>query len=312
MEFTKRLGIKIKELRKERGLKQFELAEGICSQAQISKIEKGQVEPLSSTLYLIANRLNVQVSHFFNHIPDTRDYLAQMIVNLKAARKNSDFQLIKHIIEEHENKRINDNNETLAVLTWYKGLYNYYLNKDLIASTDLLKKAITLADNNTVTKNEILNDIGVLLIDAGEFSLSINYLQDSLRNLEITESKNPELQVRIIYNLICCLFELKKYKDAIYYCHLAINICIEAEKMDYFRELHYWLGELYEQIREYDRALFYYEHTINLYEGKKELQLITYLQDRSKQLKEIINTEKSLQKSKKSHGINKELQRNLA
>lgn len=312
MEFTKQLGIKIKELRKERGLKQFELAEGICSQAQISKIEKGQVEPLSSTLYFIAKKLNVSVSHFFHHIPETRDYLAEIIENLKEARKNSDYQSIKQIIEEHENKLVNENNEILALLTWYKGLYNYYLHNDLSRSTDFLKMAITLAEENAVTKVEILNDLGNILLDAGEFSLSINYLQDSLRNFDIAESNNPELQVRIIYNLICSLFKLKKYKEAIYYCHLAINICIEAEKMDYFKELHYWLGELYEHIREYDRALFYYEHTINLYEGKKKLQLIKYLEDRSKQLKEIINTEKSLQKSNKNHGINKEFVKILA
>ncbi|MDQ7861564.1 helix-turn-helix transcriptional regulator [Peribacillus frigoritolerans] len=36
------VGQKIKELRKQIGLSQEELATGICTQAQISKIEKGR------------------------------------------------------------------------------------------------------------------------------------------------------------------------------------------------------------------------------------------------------------------------------
>ena len=52
MDFSA-VGKKIKELRKQIGLSQEELAEGICTQAQISKIEKGVVYPYATTLSLI-------------------------------------------------------------------------------------------------------------------------------------------------------------------------------------------------------------------------------------------------------------------
>ncbi|MBR8644357.1 helix-turn-helix transcriptional regulator [[Brevibacterium] frigoritolerans] len=54
----------MKELRKQIGLSQEELATGICTQAQISKIEKGDVYPYASTLYLISQRLGVDVNYF--------------------------------------------------------------------------------------------------------------------------------------------------------------------------------------------------------------------------------------------------------
>ncbi|EFV75025.1 MULTISPECIES: helix-turn-helix domain-containing protein [Cytobacillus] len=312
MELIQSLGKKIKEIRKVRGMKQYELAEGICSQAQISKIEKGQVEPLSSTLYLIANKLDVDVSYFFSNIKVKRNGQAHMLEKLKDARSNSDYQLIKQIVEENENSNSEKDAEIFSVLTWYKGLYMYYLYKDLSSSTDSFKQAIEYVNDNSLNKVEILVDMGIVLFDAEEYSISMKYLQDSLRKLEMSDVDSQELKVRILYNLISCLFELEKYKEAIYYCHLAINICIEIEKTSYFRELHYWLGELYEHIREYDRALFYYEYTINLYDGKRDTQLIKYLEDRSTTLKNIINTEKSLQKSKMSHRLNKKLLRNLA
>ncbi|WP_157722045.1 helix-turn-helix transcriptional regulator [Tumebacillus avium] len=47
----------IKELRLALGLKQEALPDGICVQGQLSKIEKGEYIPTSSTHYELARRL---------------------------------------------------------------------------------------------------------------------------------------------------------------------------------------------------------------------------------------------------------------
>ncbi|WP_406686207.1 helix-turn-helix domain-containing protein, partial [Rossellomorea vietnamensis] len=59
------IGKKIKELRQEVNITQGELAEGICTQALISRIEKGETDPNATALYQISKRLGVDVNYFF-------------------------------------------------------------------------------------------------------------------------------------------------------------------------------------------------------------------------------------------------------
>ena len=63
MEFYN-LGIIIKELRKK-NMSQSELCHGICSQSQISKIEKGIIYPSSILLYQLSERLGIDPNYIF-------------------------------------------------------------------------------------------------------------------------------------------------------------------------------------------------------------------------------------------------------
>ncbi|MCM3179166.1 helix-turn-helix domain-containing protein [Cytobacillus horneckiae] len=103
MDFSA-IGKKVKELRKSLGLSQAELAEGICTQAQISNIENGDVIPLASTLYLLAQRLGLSVDYFFDISLSPRlDYVHEVSEQLKLARKRVNYALIKEIVKAEEN-----------------------------------------------------------------------------------------------------------------------------------------------------------------------------------------------------------------
>ncbi len=54
-------GTKVKTVRKHRNMSQTELADGLCSQALISRIEKTEVIPNALLLKSICNKLNVSV-----------------------------------------------------------------------------------------------------------------------------------------------------------------------------------------------------------------------------------------------------------
>lgn len=74
MDNKKKLGLKIKELRKRKGLTQEELAELIqMEQNSISVMESGRNFPTLGTLEKIAKVLDVKLSDFFDYdyIEDT-------------------------------------------------------------------------------------------------------------------------------------------------------------------------------------------------------------------------------------------------
>ncbi|HFI0259112.1 TPA: helix-turn-helix domain-containing protein, partial [Streptococcus suis] len=60
------LASRIKSRRKELKLSQKELAEGICKQGQISRLENGEYTPGSELLYQLAQKLNVSMDYFFD------------------------------------------------------------------------------------------------------------------------------------------------------------------------------------------------------------------------------------------------------
>jgi transcriptional regulator with XRE-family HTH domain len=68
LEFTQ-IGKRIRIMRKAKGISQEELSKGICTQAQISKIEKGQAQPSVPTLFLISERLEVNCYYFVQGTP---------------------------------------------------------------------------------------------------------------------------------------------------------------------------------------------------------------------------------------------------
>ena len=67
---------KFRSKRKELGFSQAVLAEGICEQSQISKIERSNYMPAADLLYKLARRLQVPVEYFFDDHYEVVSHLA--------------------------------------------------------------------------------------------------------------------------------------------------------------------------------------------------------------------------------------------
>ena len=60
-----RLGEKIKRRRKEISMTQIDLAEGICTQAMVSRLEKQKVRPSRDLMEKLADRMDTPMSYFY-------------------------------------------------------------------------------------------------------------------------------------------------------------------------------------------------------------------------------------------------------
>ena len=98
MDNKKKLGLKIKELRKRKGLTQEELAELIqMEQNSISVMESGRNFPTLGTLEKIAKVLDVNLSDFFDY-----DYIEDIDV-IKASTEDiiskMDDKQLRHLFK---------------------------------------------------------------------------------------------------------------------------------------------------------------------------------------------------------------------
>jgi transcriptional regulator with XRE-family HTH domain len=285
MDFSA-VGKKIRELRKNIGLSQEELAEGICTQAQISKIEKGIVYPYASTLYQISQKLGVDVNYFFDIGMTPRlDYVQEVAHQLKVARRTFDYQGIRQIVKaEEENPLFSQNNLNQQLLLWHKGIYEYEFERNADKATATLQKAIDL----TRQKNKVYSEKEIEI----QISIGIIYFQEDLEKaMEIFEVIKKEIQMlptlhdstiktRLYYNYARVLTRLQKYEESIALCKDSIEWCIEKDTMFLLGELHYQIGYNYELCGELVQAKGYMEKALIVFELQKDDKYIQIIQSK--------------------------------
>ena len=80
-EISRKLGLRIKELREKRGLTQLKLAEILNMEASnLSKIERGVQIPKEESLEKISRALDVEVMELFNYeyLPDKKNLITRI------------------------------------------------------------------------------------------------------------------------------------------------------------------------------------------------------------------------------------------
>ena len=279
------VGEKIKELRKQIGLSQKELSHNICTQAQISKIEKGEVLPLSSTLYLISKRLGVDVNYFFDIGTTPRlDYVDETFRQLKIARRNTDYQTIKQIVEaEEKNPLFIHHKRSLQVLLWHKAIYVYEVEHQLNKALEMIDESIALTFDTVYTEREI-----EIYISKGIFYSEEGMLDDSLRILEngcralnqLPYIQDDTIKSRLYFNVARVLTSMSKYDASIAYCKEGIDWVIEKDNLYLLAHFHYHIGYNYELQKNFSLATSYMKDALMIFQLVKDYRYTQYIQDK--------------------------------
>jgi transcriptional regulator with XRE-family HTH domain len=269
------IGKKIKELRKSAGFSQKDLAKDICTQAQISKIEKGDVLPLASTLYFISQRLGVDINYFFDHGTTPRlDYVQEVKNQLKMARRRLDYPLIKEIVEvEEKNPLFTSNKKNSQILLWHKGIYTYHVDHQLEEALLFMDRAIDLTFEKVWSEREIeiLNSKGILLYEAGRYEEALDVFLRAINHLgEIIYLNDETVRSRLLYNTAKTYTGIEDYDHSTNLCHEAIKYCIEKDQLFLLGHLHYHIGFNYELKEQFVLAKKYMEQALDIFRLQKD------------------------------------------
>ena len=121
-QFTSpQIGLALRRLRKKHNLTQKDLANGICSQAEISKIESGTHSPTVDLLFALSRRLQVPITVFLDH---TEQQNSIRIIDDALLTKFQKSRICKQFI--NETKDIYSN--TSQITKNYNLLYKYYFH----------------------------------------------------------------------------------------------------------------------------------------------------------------------------------------
>jgi transcriptional regulator with XRE-family HTH domain len=276
------IGKKIKELRKQLGLSQSDLSRDICTQAQISKIEKGDVYPYASTLYFISERLGVDVNYFFDIGTTPRlDYVLEVSRQLKLTRRNLDYKAMQEIVKaEEKNPLFTQNRRNLQLLLWHKGIYQYELFKRKEEAFALLDEAISLTFDKVWTEKEIEIQLskGIIFFEEKNYQEALNVYVPAREVLKgFTTLNDDTIMSRLLYSIARIHTRMAHYQDSTTCCTQAIDWCLERDNLYLLGELHYHIGYNFELQGDLQSAKKYMEKALIIFELQKDEKYISYI-----------------------------------
>ncbi|WP_232233728.1 helix-turn-helix domain-containing protein [Bacillus sp. J33] len=245
------IGDSLKSFRQYKNLSVKELAEGICSEEELISYEKERVYPSLETLNQLANKLNIDLTYFFNIASKaTINYSTAVMQIINKLKRNWNYQAINEIIQKELDNPIFQPVMLKQFLIWHQGICVFYLEDNFEKAINLLHEALDLTnskrENLTEREVEILASIAILYKDTHQYEDAIEIFKKALNDLEklphILESRG---KVRILFGLSQALTEIGEFEESLVYCQKGIDICIHEEILYLFANLHYQCGENY-------------------------------------------------------------------
>ncbi|HGH1673564.1 helix-turn-helix domain-containing protein [Bacillus thuringiensis] len=243
MEFNN-LGITIKELRIKKKISQSELCHGICSQSQISKIEKGVIYPSSVLLYQLSERLGVDPNSIFAITQNNKLKYVENVKNvIQDCIRQHQYNELYEIVKKEKNENNFQSIEDKQFLIWHEAIAIYRVNKSIKSALTLLNHALKLTVTNADCLSEreidIMQAMAIFYAENKEYEKSINILRRCLTNFnKLDFPRDKEIKLKLIYNLSKCLSYTCQYEEAIKYIDKGIQLAINLNTL-------YLLGELY-------------------------------------------------------------------
>ncbi|MCA1055279.1 helix-turn-helix transcriptional regulator [Rossellomorea aquimaris] len=294
------IGKKIRELRKEVGLTQGDLAKDICTQALISRIEKGDIYPSATSLYQISKKLGVDVNYFFEIGSTPRlDYVKEVERQLRTFRIKLKYNEMMEVVQlEESNPLFYKDPANLQLLLWHKSIYLFEVEKEHEKAMKSLREAyqLTAAPKKVMSEREveILMTLGVFTFNVGKLKQSMEYYEKvkvALKTMEHLTDKS--IKTRLLYNIARSLSRSGHYEESTNYCEEAIRWCVKEEHLWGLGELYYHIGHNFEQQGEYHHALPYIEKSLIIFEMRQNHGYHSYIIKKKEQIMDKIReTEK--------------------
>ncbi|MEE6144631.1 helix-turn-helix domain-containing protein [Bacillus cereus] len=282
MEFND-LGITIKELRIKKNISQSELCYGICSQSQISKIEKGMIYPSSILLYQLSERLGIDPNNIFALTQNKRlKYVENVKYVIKDCLKQKQYKELYEIVKKEKNLNNFQTKDEKQFLMWHEAIAIFMVDKSIKTALDFLNNALklTLTNSDFLSEREIdiMQTMAIFYAENKEYEKSINIFKRCLTNFnKLDFPRDKEIKLKLMLNLAKCFDFTYQHEEAIKYIDKGIKLAINLNTLYLLGELFYLKGQCLLKMKQHNvedviynwkKALFIFELTEKEYYTK--------------------------------------------
>ncbi|WP_227985949.1 helix-turn-helix domain-containing protein, partial [Streptococcus ruminantium] len=266
--------------RKELKLSQKELAEGICKQGQISRLENGEYTPGSEVLHQLAKKLNVSMDYFFDEqILNESTELIEFKKIAKTFIIQRNYESLKYIYELEKGKSHRLSLSDKIYLEWIASLVDFYVSDRRESAIERLEKALKSTHKTDINYLQISNTLFNFYHDTdnlARFDMMKEELAAHLQQLTLNTIEELELTIKFNYNLGRYFWLRKNMEAAIKQLTATIKLCQEYRTTYLLADSFLLLGNLSQNFSEKSTVKSYFETALFLYqqiEGNKEMAL---------------------------------------
>ncbi|MEF8683536.1 helix-turn-helix domain-containing protein [Bacillus cereus] len=269
-------GITIKELRIKKNISQSELCHGICSQSQISKIEKGMIYPSSILLYQLSERLGIDPNNIFALTQNKRlKYVENVKYVIKDCLKQKQYKELYEIVKKEKNLNNFQTKDEKQFLMWHEAIAIFMVDKSIKTALDFLNNALklTLTNSDFLSEREIdiMQTMAIFYAENKEYEKSINIFKRCLTNFnKLDFPRDKEIKLKLMLNLAKCFDFTYQHEEAIKYIDKGIKLAINLNTLYLLGELFYLKGQCLLKMKQHNvedviynwkKALFIFELT---------------------------------------------------
>ncbi|HDR8254652.1 TPA: helix-turn-helix domain-containing protein, partial [Bacillus cereus] len=267
----------------KKNISQSELCHGICSQSQISKIEKGMIYPSSILLYQLSERLGIDPNNIFALTQNKRlKYVENVKYVIKDCLKQKQYKELYEIVKKEKNLNNFQTKDEKQFLMWHEAIAIFMVDKSIKTALDFLNNALklTLTNSDFLSEREIdiMQTIAIFHGENKEYEKSINIFKRCLTNFnKLDFPRDKEIKLKLMLNLAKCFDFTYQHEEAIKYIDKGIKLAINLNTLYLLGELFYLKGQCLLKMKQHNvedviynwkKALFIFELTEKEYYTK--------------------------------------------
>ncbi|KRO18451.1 XRE family transcriptional regulator [Lacticaseibacillus saniviri JCM 17471 = DSM 24301] len=233
------MGDKMRYYRRLKGLSQVELAQGICTQATISLIEKRNKVPSMNILMRLIDRLGIELTDV---VVENRNSTQKTLNQIDELIRLGQYEQANQLIEPISDKKLNQDDDQKRYY-YALGMIELFLHQAPDEAIYYFGRTLT----PYVTSDQDLFGImatlglGLAYAEKKEFNRAKVYIDQSLQMLTrvpLADTKYLTVELSIYWNISRIYFELRDFNAVRQFSEQGIRIAVQHKSL-------YLLDELY-------------------------------------------------------------------
>lgn len=273
------LATRLKNRRKELKMSQRELAEGICKQGQISRLENGEFTPGADFLYALSKKLKVSIDYFFNEqIVEEIDELSEFKKLAQTFITNRNYESLKYIYELESVKLHRLSLVNKFYMEWIKSLIDFYFygqKEEAVARLEKVLSQLSVTDLAYLQVANTLFNFYYDIEDLESFSEIREKLEYQVNQLQLNTIEELNLSIKFNYNVCRYLWLQNNTEKAITKITDTIKQCKTYRTTYLLADLYVLMGNVSKNFSSKVAVKEYFETAYFLYnlEGNMSMAL---------------------------------------
>ena len=273
------LATRLKNRRKELKMSQRELAEGICKQGQISRLENGEFTPGADFLYALSKKLKVSMDYFFNEqIEEEIDELSEFKKLAQTFITNRNYESLKYIYELESVKVHRLSLVDKFYMEWIKSLIDFYFygqKEEAVARLEKVLSQLNVTDLIYLQVSNTLFNFYYDIEDLESFNKIREKLEYQVNQLNFNTIEELNLSIKFNYNVCRYLCLQNNTEEVITKITDTINQCKTYRTTYLLADLYLLMGNVSKNFSSKVAVKDYFETAYFLYklEGNMSMAL---------------------------------------